>query len=250
MATTQHYFWALGHFVLLAASLRYFLAWLAFKSISTLWYKASFSGALVSYAIVCQKSLGIPQPNMTYVRRALLDENVQYFLLAIYWWSSRKPIAITLLPYMIFSLFHALTFTRTTLLPRFLPPGPPSTANGAPGPHPYAKKLQVWVKANYDPAMKVVAYTELIILARVVLGAITFQNAILAPIIFAHFLRQRYYQSVFTRDAITKATRFIDGYVIKANNPIVSQIYAKLKALIEQWVGSVIEPNSPQGARR
>lgn len=107
-----------------------------------------------------------------------------------------------------------------------------------------------WHAANYDPAMKVVAYTELIILARVVLGAITFQNAILAPIIFAHFLRQRYYQSVFTRDAITKATRFIDGYVIKANNPIVSQIYAKLKALIEQWVGSVIEPNSPQGARR
>ena len=63
-------------------------------------------------------------------------------------WSglSSKVATVTLLPYMIFSLFHALTFTRTTLLPRFLPPGPPSTANGAPGPHPYAKKLQVWVK--------------------------------------------------------------------------------------------------------
>jgi len=48
---------------------------------------------------------------------------------------------------MIFSLFHALTFARTTILPRFLPPGPP-TASGAPGPHPFAKKLQTWVKGT------------------------------------------------------------------------------------------------------
>ncbi len=53
---------------------------------------------------------------------------------------------VTLFPYMIFSLFHALTFTRTTLFPQFLPSGPPATAGGAPGPHPLAKRLQAWVK--------------------------------------------------------------------------------------------------------
>ncbi|KAJ3561025.1 hypothetical protein NP233_g10452 [Leucocoprinus birnbaumii] len=251
--STQHYLWASGHFILLIASIRYFIAWLIFKAISAWWFKASFTGALISYAIVCHKSLGSPQPNMAYVRRALLDENVQYFLLAIYWWSSRKPIAITLLPYMIFSLFHALTFTRTTLFPQFLPPGPPATAGGAPGPHPLAKKLQAWVKghiANYDSAMKVVAYTELVIFVRV--GAITFQNALLAPLIFAHFLRQPYYQSVFTRDAITKTTAMLGGYVRKANNPSVSQIYDKTKMFIGRWVGSaIIEQNpNPQPARR
>ena len=31
------------------------------------------------------KSLGIPQLNRAYVQRALLDENVQYLLLAVYW---------------------------------------------------------------------------------------------------------------------------------------------------------------------
>lgn len=72
---TQHYLWASGHFVLLVASLRYFLAWITFKAVSTWWYKgalwllsppgidltattlhftASFTGALISYAIVCQ----------------------------------------------------------------------------------------------------------------------------------------------------------------------------------------------------
>jgi hypothetical protein len=98
--------------------------------------------------------------------------------------------------------------------------------------------------------MKVVAYTELVILVRVVLGAITFQNALLAPIIFAHFLRQRYYQSAFTREAFTKTTAMLDGYVTKVNNPSVSQVYDKAKMFVGRWVGSAIiepNPNVPQG---
>jgi len=55
---------------------------------------------------------------------------------------------VALLPYTIFSLFHALTFTRTTVIPQFLPPGPPATAGGPPQAHPVAKKLQVWVKCE------------------------------------------------------------------------------------------------------
>jgi hypothetical protein len=50
------------------------------------------------------------------------------------------------MPYFVFSLFHALTFTRTTLMPRFLPPGPPAAAGGPPQPHHLAKRLQLWVK--------------------------------------------------------------------------------------------------------
>ena len=71
----QHYLWASGHFLLLLSSLRYLLAWATLKSVSAWWYKgpfpsphglvktldipfcrvtASFTGALISYAIVCQ----------------------------------------------------------------------------------------------------------------------------------------------------------------------------------------------------
>ncbi|KAF8168315.1 hypothetical protein B0H34DRAFT_685075 [Crassisporium funariophilum] len=251
MATTQHYLWASGHFLLLLSSLRYILAWATLKSVSAWWYKASFTGALISYAIVCQKSLGNPQPNLAYLRRAMLDENVQYFLLAFFWWSS-KPVTITLLPYMIFSLFHALTFTRTTLMTQFLKPTAPATAGGAPQPHPLAKKLQVWVKANYDTAMKVVAFAELVIFVRVFLGAITFQNSLLSPIIFAHFLRQRYYQSAFTREAIATTSARVEGYVRKPGNPpVVVQVWDKAQMLVQRWAGVALTPNAgvPQGAR-
>jgi len=253
MATTQHYLWASGHFLLLLSSLRYFLAWLTLKTVSPWWYKASFTGALISYAIVCQKSLGTPQPNLAYFRRALLDENIQYFLLAFFWWTS-KPITIALLPYMIFSLFHALTFTRTTLMTQFLPPGPPSTAGGPPQPHPLAKKLQTWVKANYDTAMKVVAYTELVIFVRVVLGAVTFQNSLLAPLLFAHFLRQRYFQSAFTREAIATSNAYVDGYVRKPGNPpVLLNMWDKAQMLVQRWGGVVLAPNAgvpPQAGRQ
>lgn len=36
----------------------------------------------------------IPQLNKTYIQRAAFDENVQYLLLAMYWWFS-KPIFST-----------------------------------------------------------------------------------------------------------------------------------------------------------
>jgi hypothetical protein len=251
MATTQHYLWASGHFLLLLSSFIYTWAAVTFKTASTWWYKAALTGALISYAIVCQKSLGTPQPNAAFVRKALLDENVQYFLLAFFWWSS-KPVLFALLPFMIFSLFHVLTFTRTGLMTQFLPPGPPATAGGPPTPHPLAKRLQVWTKANFEPAMKIVAYIELLILARVLIGAVTLQTSIIAPIVFAHFLRQRYYQSSFTRDAIAAADVKI-GETVRREGlpPAVGQVWEKARGLIGKWAGSTLAPQqAAPGPRR
>jgi hypothetical protein len=137
------------------------------------------------------KSLGRPQPNAAWVRRAFVDENVQYAVLALYWWISTPinrmfplpPFAVyadelvAILPFATFSLFHCLTFLRTNIIPKFVPPQPP-TQPGQPRPAPqgleaYSRFVQVWVKNNYDTAMKFVAYAEVLILARVTVGALT-----------------------------------------------------------------------------
>lgn len=106
--------------------------------------------------------------------------------------------------------------------------------------------------ANYDTAMKAVAFTELFIFVRVLLGAITFQNSLLAPIIFAHFLRQRYYQSAFTREAVGTTTARLDGYIRKPGNPpVVVQVWDKIQMLVGRWAGSTLTPNAgaaPAGA--
>lgn len=244
MATTQHYLWAGGHFILLLASFKIFLSTVTFGSPSAWWYKLSLVGALLSYAIVCQKSLGVPQPNAAFLRKAMMDENVQYFILAIFWFTS-KPVTVALIPYAIFSLFHALTFTRTTLMPQFLPPGPPAAAGGTPTPPPLAKKLQVWVKANYDRAMSLVAFAEILIFVRVLLGAVTFQNSLLTPLFYAHFLRQRYYQSAFTRHALSTSEKKFEETIIKRPGvpPAVGGVYDKIKGVIQGWSGGVLQQN-------
>jgi hypothetical protein len=245
MATTQHYVWAGGHFVLLICALRYIFAWAFFKTASLWWYKAGYVGAAVSYTIVCQKSLGSPQPTAAWVKRGLADENVQYLILALFWLTS-KPVALSLFPYTIFSLFHALTFTRTTLMPQFLPNGPPATSGGPPSPHPLSKKLQAWVRANYDSAMKVVAYTEIFILARVIIGALMFRNSFVTPIFYAHFIRMRFFQSTFTREAIVGVTGKIDEYANRPDvPPSVRQGWGTLQSLVGRWTGATL--NAPAG---
>ncbi|KAJ2920404.1 hypothetical protein MD484_g68, partial [Candolleomyces efflorescens] len=197
-------------------------------------------------------NLWTPQPNLAWAKRAILDENVQYFILAFFWFTS-KPVTIALLPYAIFSLFHALTFARTTLMPQFLPPGPPATAGGPPTPPPLAKKLQTI--ANYDRAMSVVAYTEILIFVRVILGAITFQNSLLSPLIYGHFLRQRYYQSAFTRHALAQADAQVTGLTTRPGvPPVVGQVWQKVRGLVGTWAGGVLQapgtPNANAGAAR
>ena len=103
--------------------------------------------------------------------------------------------------------------------------------------------------ANYDTAMRAVAYIELVILVRVLIGALTLRNSLLSPVVYAHFLRQRYYQSAFTRDALADANTRIDALVRKPGNPpMLVQIWDKGRMLVGKWAGSVLEEQPAAGA--
>jgi transmembrane protein 33 len=100
--------------------------------------------------------------------------------------------------------------------------------------------------ANYDSAMKVVAYTEIFILARVIIGALMLRNSFVTPIFYAHFIRMRYFQSAFTREAIVSVTVKIDEYVNKPEvPPAVKQGWGTLQGLIGRWTGTTL--NAPAG---
>src|ERR1700730_8395397 len=99
--------------------------------------------------------------------------------------------------------------------------------------------------------MLAVAYIELAIFVRVFFGAMLFQNSLLSPIVYSHFLRQRYYQSAFTRQAVAVTGRTIDRYASRPGNPpLVGQIWRQAKALIEKWTGSTLEPQPTTAPRR
>jgi hypothetical protein len=99
--------------------------------------------------------------------------------------------------------------------------------------------------------MRVVAYVELVIFARVLIGAITFQSSIIAPLIYAHFLRQRYYQSSFTREAISTTDHNVTEYAHKEGTPpIAGQVWDKVRSLIGRWAGNILAPQPPAGGAR
>jgi len=102
--------------------------------------------------------------------------------------------------------------------------------------------------------MRVVAYTEIVIFIRVFLGAITFQNSLIAPIIYLHFLRMRYFQSAFTREAIANWGGKVDAYVRRPGNPpALVGAWDQAQGLMKRWAGTVLTPNEPgaaPGARR
>lgn len=58
---------------------------LLFRGTPVKTYRLLYLGALLSYSIVVVKSLGKPT-GAAWLRRAFVDENAQYALLAFYWW--------------------------------------------------------------------------------------------------------------------------------------------------------------------
>ncbi|KAK1928034.1 putative endoplasmic reticulum protein [Papiliotrema laurentii] len=242
-----HYLWALGHGIMLAGAAYTILQTALFRGAPPKIYRLSYTGALLSYAIVVVKSLGVPQASKTWARRAFADENVQYMLLALFWWIS-KPIGLTIIPFATFSLFHCLTFLRTNIIPKFVPPAPPAVA-GQPRPPPAAlqnvsNKIQLWVKGNYDSAMRFVAYTELAILARTAVGAVFFTNSFITPLFLLHFIRLRYHASPFSRQAVAQVVSRLDGFILPRGGAIANT-YLTAKRIVANWGGGRLMTQQP-----
>lgn len=97
--------------------------------------------------------------------------------------------------------------------------------------------------------MRITAFAELIILARVTLGALFLQNSFLTPIFYAHFVRQRYYHSPFTRAALATVIERLDTYSARSElPPMVKQVWTTFKKGVALWVGNTIATQTPAGA--
>jgi hypothetical protein len=79
-----HYLWAFGHLTVLLNAAYIVVQTLLFRGTPNIPYRLLYIGALLSYSIVVFKSLGKPT-GLPWVRRAFVDENAQYALLAFYW---------------------------------------------------------------------------------------------------------------------------------------------------------------------
>ena len=199
----------------------------------------------------------------------------QYLLLVLYWWT-QKPIVLTILPFATFSIFHirastsaddradrAVTFVRTTFLPK--PPAAAKDGKTAPAPTSagaqLSKQIQTLVKTHYEHAVRptfldarltaqmlFVSYIEILIMLRVIVGTVLRWNSFIAPILFAGFLRLRFYLSPATRKAFASLNARLDSALAHQSvPPAVRSGVNTAREMIIRFAQSSALP-MPQGA--
>ena len=289
----QRFGWFVGHVTLLFTALRYGFSYITFHPY-TRWarfsYRTAFLAAAVTYGVVVLKAYRArarspPIPRQPSGPLAVAtDENVQYLgmsvmlstllpiggstgrwliglslgsVMAIVWLFSPQ-IPLALLPFVVYSIFHVATYTRSNLIPTIQPPQPASGPNKSPAPvrpmtrsSPVADSLGRFVRGYYDPSMTLVASLEISLWFRVLFSAIIFtKGSWILLAIYTAFMRARYSQSNFVRTAVKRGGSRVDALVAgQGTPPAARQAWETVKRLAAQVtdatdVGKYIKPQS------
>ncbi|KAI5291231.1 hypothetical protein KEM54_005782 [Ascosphaera aggregata] len=188
-------------------------------------YRLAFIFAAATYGIVVYKahfahrssaSAGVPFTQL--VPRLLLDENVQYLMMALVWLYARQ-IPVALFPFTIYSIFHVASYLRSYLIPTIWPPT--RSADGTSTTHhPWVDTLSRFVKTYHDASMSLVATFELTLLFRILFSALTFSSGswvLLA--VYLVFFRQRYDNSAFVKTNVAHLTARVDAALSHQSTP-------------------------------
>lgn len=145
--------------------------------------------------------------------------------MALVWLFSRQ-IPLALLPFMVYSIFHVATYTRTNLIPTIQPPTVASGSTTSPGGKPIMKSSPLadsigrFVKEYYDASMTLVASLEIFLWFRILGSAIIFtKGSWILLVIYTIFFRARYSQSTFVQGAIGHGSQRIDALLANQSTP-------------------------------
>lgn len=202
VAKTLQFSWFVGHFIVVLSSLMYL-----FKYSEGL-YRFAYVGVLASFGIITYQQ-GLHQK----VSLALLtNENVLYFALALMWFFTPR-FSMSLVPYLLFSVFHVLVYLKTTLLPQVFS----QTLE-------QKSKLVVFIDKfvlDYNErCMYWVSTTELIILVLLIIRAICFvTRSWIVLVVYILFIKVKYETSKYMKAAFSQWRVRMDGVISHPSVP-------------------------------
>ncbi|KAJ2959829.1 hypothetical protein NQZ79_g4740 [Umbelopsis isabellina] len=223
--------WFAGHATTVVATVMYLISMALFRT-NRLFYVIAYLGVITSYSVIVYRTFGLPKSHQPYFTRLLIDENATYLFLAIYWIIS-KPLAITLVPYTIYAVFHMADFAQVNLLHK----------------NPDAQhKIKQNNEKHYDRAMLLAAEVEIFgVMGRLIIGLFMFQTSLFAVFLFAHFLRLRYHMNENSRKVFSGVASKLDNLLLpqkgqkKKVPPAVQKAYNKVKVLMSRYGSTPIE---------
>jgi hypothetical protein len=159
-------------------------------------------------------------------------------VMAFIWFSSRQ-IPLALLPFVVYSVFHVLTYVRGNVIPTIQPAVAPSP--GAARTRPtgaVADAIGKFIKDYYDMSMSLVASLEIALWVRVFFSALLFQRGSWILIAaYTVFLRARFGQSSFVQNSFASIGARLDGVLAnQSTDPKVRQVWEQAKQVLKQAV--------------
>ncbi|KAJ9053523.1 Transmembrane nucleoporin [Entomophthora muscae] len=245
LVRSPQFFWWLGHGTVLFSALGYFATLFWFPSL----YKLAYLGAITSYAIVLYMTHKSFSFTMQYAARLVSDENFSYGFLAFYW-LLLDPIAVTLIPFTLFTVIHYVSYFRNQLLPALYPQVPKELKTRASPPSKQAQvalMLDDLTRRYAAPAIRMATMSEVTLVPVVlILLALTFRISFVSLFFYGQFLRQRALQSAQTRNAFSEVAATLDVYVLQPKVPgAVQNLYTTIKGYM---ASSIQLTPSPQRA--
>jgi hypothetical protein len=184
--------------------------------------------------------------------------------MALVWlFSPQYPLAM--LPFGVYSVFHVATYTRTNLIPTFMPPQAiPAAAGASPNAKPtykssaLADSIGKFVKEYYDLSMGLVALLEIALWFRIFLSALIFtKGSWILIAIYTAFLRARYAQSSFVQGQFRNLGARVDALVgAQGTPPVARQVWDGVKNGAKQFhdvtdIGKYVQGGAaPQAAKK
>lgn len=230
--------------MLLLCTARYALSVLTFNpyaGMAQFSYRTAFISAAVTYGIVVYKAYRARMRvgKQGGVLSMIADENVQYLGMAVVWLFSRQ-VALALLPFAVYSIFHVATYTRANVLPTLQPShsSTQSSSDARPRQTTMAESIGKFVKDYYDSSMTLVAMLEITLLFRLLGSALLFsKGAFMLLALYSVFLRARYSQSPFVQDAFRHLSARADATIAKQSTPpVIRQVWDSTKSLAQKAV--------------
>lgn len=225
LVKTLQFAWFGGHCLVLFTSLLYFLA--ARKNIKThdALYRIFYTCVLETFSIIVYQQ-HFKGRNVN-INRFITDDNFIYALITLFWLLTPR-FTFTMIPFIIFSLFHFLTYIHSVLLP---------TIFHFEEKDPYVQLISEFVRNNRDQSLVWSSNSEIFCFIIVTLRAISWkQRSWTTFIVYGLFIKLRYEKSKYMRNCIRKWEVRVDGLVSHPSVPSqLKYLYATLKRQLDNF---------------
>lgn len=249
---TQQFYWFLGHvFAILFFALSSLTAILFRHAASLKYYRFTLLSIIVTYLIVLkQVYVKRSAPKVT-PARLIRDENVQYLSLAVVFYIASyildSQAQTVLYSYIIFAVFHALTYFQNNLLTIAIPSIPTQQrVNSA---------INNFTTQFNQPALSAASSVEIVLavmLAFDVListfwlllkwNVVQYATKVFLLVAVIVFNKLRYDNNQFTKAAVSQLDQTWNGYVNRLNNPQLTQKYFGFREKIIHYLALIQLP--------